>query len=55
MEFTRPEKDPRPLVQHGEREDLENGRVWKWVTRDAREDFPNDRNGNKFNKGEKDY
>ena len=55
LEFTRPEKDPRILVWHGKWEDPENGRAWKWTTRDAREDCTNDENGDQLDKRERDY
>ena len=42
-------------VWHRKWEGPENGRAWKWATRDAREDFSSDKNGDKFNEGEGDY
>ena len=55
LEFTRPEKDPRLQDWHGKWEGPENVRAWKWATRDAREDFSSDKNGDKFNEGKRDY
>ena len=55
LEFTRPEKDPRLLAWHGKWKDPENGRAWKWATRDVRGYFSSDKNSDKFNEGERDY
>ena len=55
LKFTRPEKDLSLLAWHGKWEDPENERAWKWATTDARKDFSSDKNGDKFNEGERDY
>ena len=55
LEFTRPEKDPRLLAWHGKWKDPENGRAWKWATRDVRGYFSSDKNSDKFNERERDY
>ena len=40
---------------HDKREEHKNERDWKWTIRDAREDCPNDKNGDELDKMERDY
>ena len=55
FEVHKAEKGPEITIWHGKWEDPENGRVWKWIARDTREDCSNEENGDKLNKRGRDY